>query len=107
MCTINPKYNQDDLEDVIFSAFRAYARQASLSFKIANLYNNNDIPLSAEKRILQETIGTWSDRDFYPPPPKTLDLIESAYLWQKKGIDSDVHEIQEIQDLILEQYYKL
>lgn len=105
LCTINPKYNQDDLEDVIFSAFRAYARQASLSFKIANLYNNNDIPLSAEKRILQETIGTWCDRDFYPP--NVLNLEEAAAMWQKKGIDSDVSEIQEIQDLIFEQYYNL
>lgn len=105
LCNLKAQYNQKDLNDVLYSAFRAYAKQASLSFKIANLYNNNLIQLSAEKRILQESIGTWHDRDFYPP--NKLDLKEAASLWQKKGIDSDVSEIQEIQDLILEQYYKL
>ena len=104
LCSLNAQYNQKDLNDVLYSAFRAYAKQASLSFKVANLYNNNDIPLSAEKRILQETIGTWRDRDFWPP--NVLDLIGAASLWQKKGIDSGVSEIQEIQDLILRGYSK-
>ena len=84
---------------LFFSAFRGYAIFASLSFQIADLYNNNDIPLSAEKKILQETIGTWCDRDFYPP--NNLDLIKGATLWGKKGIGFDLTEIMEIQALLL------
>lgn len=99
LCTLNTQYNQENLEDVVFSAFRGYAIFASLSFQIADLYNNNDIPLSAEKKILQETIGTWCDRDFYPP--NNLDLIKGATLWGKKGIGFDLTEIMEIQALLL------